>query len=90
MLPPRSTKLNGAVERAQRKHTEEFYELRPFDSFTVEGLNREIRAWERVYNTSAPHQESATSPASVPARRTPRSFVLNEYTGLPCQLNHGS
>ena len=26
-LPPRSPKLNGAVERAQRTHTEEFYEV---------------------------------------------------------------
>jgi putative transposase len=27
VLPPRSPKLNGAVERAQRTHTEEFYQL---------------------------------------------------------------
>ena len=27
VLPPRSPKLNGAVERAQRTHTEEFYEV---------------------------------------------------------------
>ena len=27
VLPPRSPKLNGHVERAQRTHTEEFYEL---------------------------------------------------------------
>jgi len=26
VLPPRSPKLNGHVERAQRTHTEEFYE----------------------------------------------------------------
>src|SRR4030042_3088390 len=26
VLPPRSPKLNGHVERAQRKHTEDFYE----------------------------------------------------------------
>ena len=56
VLPPRSPKLNGAVERAQRTHTEEFYELRLFDSFTVAGLNREVRAWERIYNTVRPHQ----------------------------------
>jgi hypothetical protein len=37
VLPPRSPKLNGAVERAQRTHREEFYELRLFDSFTVAG-----------------------------------------------------
>jgi len=27
VLPPRSPKLNGAVERAQRTHTEEFYQV---------------------------------------------------------------
>ena len=56
VLPPRSPKLNGAVERAQRTHTEEFYELRPFSDFNVAVLNREARAWERVYNTVRPHQ----------------------------------
>ncbi|HKM47520.1 MAG TPA: hypothetical protein VJX69_08020 [Terriglobales bacterium] len=27
VLPPRSPKLNGAVERANRTHTEEFYQV---------------------------------------------------------------
>ena len=27
VLPPRSPKLNGSVERAQRSHTEEFYQV---------------------------------------------------------------
>ena len=31
VLPPRSPKLNGHVERAQRTHTEEFYEVHPDD-----------------------------------------------------------
>jgi hypothetical protein len=31
VLPPRSPKLNGAVERAQRSHTEEFYTVRASD-----------------------------------------------------------
>ena len=30
ILPPRSPKLNSAVERAQRTHTEEFYEVNDF------------------------------------------------------------
>ena len=30
VLPPRSPKLNGCVERAQRTHTEEFYEVNDF------------------------------------------------------------
>ena len=56
VLPPRSPKLNGAVERAQRTHTEEFYEVRPFTDWTVAAVNREARAWERTYNTVRPHQ----------------------------------
>jgi putative transposase len=56
VLPPRSPKLNGAVERAQRTHTEEFYEVWPLSSWKVDELNRQIRAWERIYNTVRPHQ----------------------------------
>ena len=55
VLPPRSPKLNGHVERAQRTHTEEFYEVIP-DSFQLPILNRQLRAWERTYNTVRPHQ----------------------------------
>lgn len=54
-LPPRSPKLNGAVERAQRTHTEEFYEVRDF-SLKLDALNRELSQWESVYNTIRPHQ----------------------------------
>ena len=54
-LPPRSPKLNGAVERAQRTHTEEFYEAVEF-SLEVVTLNQEFQAWERIYNTVRPHQ----------------------------------
>ncbi len=55
VLPPKSPKLNGAVERAQRTHTEEFYEVTEC-AWTAEALNRELRQWERVYNTIRPHQ----------------------------------
>lgn len=55
VLPPRSPKLNGAVERAQRTHTEEFYEVNDF-SLDIATLNKELEAWERVYNTIRPHQ----------------------------------
>jgi transposase InsO family protein len=54
-LPPRSPKLNGAVERAQRTHTEEFYEVTPC-AWTVAALNTELRQWEQTYNTIRPHQ----------------------------------
>jgi transposase InsO family protein len=55
VLPPRSPKLNGAVERAQRTHTEEFYEISAC-SLELQSLNRELRAWEHIYNTVRPHQ----------------------------------
>ena len=55
VLPPRSPKLNGAVERANRTHTEEFYEITPC-SLQVATLNRELQDWETVYNTVRPHQ----------------------------------
>jgi transposase InsO family protein len=43
------------VERAQRTHTEEFYEVVDF-SLEVAALNQELLAWERTYNTIRPHQ----------------------------------
>ena len=55
VLPPRSPKLNGHVERAQRTHTEEFYELYDGD-LDMAPLNRALRHWEMVYNTVRPHQ----------------------------------
>jgi len=55
VLPPRSPKLNGAVERANRTHTEEFYEVTPC-SWKVQELNQELLQWEKIYNTIRPHQ----------------------------------
>ncbi len=55
VLPPRSPKLNGCVERAHRTHTEEFYEVTE-SSFDLGELRAELLAWERTYNTIRPHQ----------------------------------
>ncbi len=55
VLPPRSPKLNGGVERAHRTHTEEFYEVTD-SSFDLAELREELLEWERVYNTVRPHQ----------------------------------
>jgi putative transposase len=66
VLPPRSPKLNGHVERAQRTHTEEFYEVWDLD-WTVSALNRDLLAWEQVYNTVRPHQSHG--------QRTPERFL---------------
>ena len=46
------------VERANRTHTEEFYQVTPY-SLELRKLNRELRAWERTYNTVRPHQALA-------------------------------
>jgi transposase InsO family protein len=70
VLPPRSPKLNGHVERAQRTHTEEFYEVCDL-TWTVPEVNRQLLAWEHVYNTVRPHQALAY--------RTPHQF-LQEFT----------
>lgn len=55
VLPPRSPKLNGYVERANRTHTEEFYEVTDA-SFEMEELNQALLEWEYTYNTVRPHQ----------------------------------
>ena len=55
VLPPRSPKLNGHVERAQRTHTEEFYKVTD-TTFEITELNQALLEWEKVYNTVRPHQ----------------------------------
>ena len=55
VLPPRSPKLNGGVERAHRTHTEEFYEITD-SSFEIAELEEELLEWEHIYNTVRPHQ----------------------------------
>ena len=45
ILPPRSPKLNGYVERANRTHTEEFYEVTDV-SFEMDELNKALLKWE--------------------------------------------
>jgi putative transposase len=67
VLPPRSPKLNGAVERANRTHTEEFYQVTPC-SLEMKKLNRELRQWEKIYNTVRPHQSLGYL--------TPQQFLL--------------
>jgi len=45
VLPPRSPKFNGHVERAQRTHT----------SFEILELNQALLKWQEVYNIIRPH-----------------------------------
>jgi transposase InsO family protein len=55
VLPPRSPRLNGCVERAQRTHKEEFYNFIDWPDSIAE-LRRKLRRQETVYNTIRPHQ----------------------------------
>ena len=55
VLPPRSPKLNGHVERANRTHRSEFWEL--YDGpLELPPLQEALRAWEDEYNHVRPHQ----------------------------------
>jgi putative transposase len=71
VLPPRSPKLNGHVERANRTHTEEFYEVTDSE-FDLSVLNPALRQWEIVYNTIRPHQALGYL--------TPHQYLLQNYS----------
>ena len=55
VLPPRSPKLNGGVERANRTHTEEFYEVTNSD-FALPDIRTKLLQWEQICNTYRPNQ----------------------------------
>src|ERR1035437_9161353 len=55
VFPPRSPKLNGGVERANRTHAEEFYEVTD-STFELADLRQGLLQWETVHNTIRPHQ----------------------------------
>lgn len=65
VLPPRSPKLNGRVERSNGTHKVEFYQmLDPPD--TIADLREGLRAQEVIYNTIRPHQALG--------QKTPKQF----------------
>ena len=64
-LPPRSPKLNGNVERAQRTHTEEFYKVTD-TTFEVAELNQALLEWRMLY---------AVRPHKALGYFTPREFL---------------
>jgi putative transposase len=55
VLPPRSPKLNGHVERSNRTHREEFYEVYDVD-LDLEEHNKQLAKWEHIYNYIRPHE----------------------------------
>lgn len=55
VLPPSSPKLNGCVERGNRTHREEFYEVYDLE-WAAQKLRPDLLNWEVIYNTVRPHQ----------------------------------
>jgi transposase InsO family protein len=83
VLPPRSLKLNGHVERANRTHRNEFWELYDGD-LELPPLQQALRAWEHEYNHLRPHQALGyQTPAEFLAGlgTPPVADVLDERTG---------
>jgi len=54
VLPIRSPKLNGVVERMQRTSREEIYDIKPMP-FTIDGHNQLLREEDYIYNFIRPH-----------------------------------
>ena len=73
VLPPRSPKLNGYVERANRTHTEEFYEVTDA-SFEMDELNKALLKWEYTYNAIRPHQSLGYL--------TPQKFLEHKFSNI--------
>ncbi len=55
VVPPRSPKLQSHVERAQRTHREEFYQVWEVDPDLTEH-RVQLQAWAQIYNTIRPHK----------------------------------
>jgi putative transposase len=65
VLPPRSPKLNGCVERANRTYRSEFYEC--YDgTLETTALRSELHGFQQLYNHVRPHQALGyRTPAAV-------------------------
>lgn len=77
VLPPHSPKLNGCVERANRTHTEEFYEVQEIPSDLVQH-NLRLATWENTYNRIRPHQALGYQ---TPAQFVEKWFQLHPKEG---------
>lgn len=79
VLPPRSPKLNGCVERAHRTHVEEFYQVYA-DDWDLPVMNRVLQEWERIYNQVRPHHSLDNL--------TPQEYIRSHYPQFAPQLSH--
>ena len=78
VLPPRSPKLNGCVERFNRTSREEFWEWYE-GAYDLASVQPALRAWEDEYNRLRPHQAlQMQSPIAFLAAtaRTQKSSML--------------
>jgi putative transposase len=55
IIPPRTPKLQAYVERANRTHREEFYEVEDI-GLGLEEHNQQLEQWDKTYNYIRPHQ----------------------------------
>ncbi len=55
IIPPRTPKLQAYVERANRTHREEFYEVEDI-GLPLDEHNQQLEQWDRTYNYIRPHQ----------------------------------
>jgi transposase InsO family protein len=78
VLPPRSPKLNGRVERANRTTREECHDCSTSPP-TVAGLVHDLARYDRVYNRIRPHQALGLI--------TPRRAVLEFFAANPNHPN---
>lgn len=81
VLPPRSPKLNGRVERAHRTHLDEFYAVHEPEG-DLEHLNKALRSWEWVYNHVRPHRALDNL--------SPKQYIDKNHPQLTPQLSHMS
>ena len=79
VLPPRSPKLNGCVERAHRTHVEEFYQVYA-DDWEIPVMNQVLQEWERIYNQVRPHHSLDNL--------TPKEYIQSHYPQFAPQLSH--
>lgn len=68
VLPPKSPRLNGCVERSNGTWRHEFYAVHRVSPDSVATHRQQLRDWERTYNTIRPHQALGY--------QTPAEFLL--------------
>lgn len=81
VLPPRSPKLNGRVERAHRTHLDEFYAVYHLE-YQPLALNSVLREWERIYNHVRPHRALDNL--------SPSEYIQCHYPSIDPRLSHKS